>query len=121
MIEWVYESAIDLSVLIAIILLIRNPLRRLLGAHVSYWLWSLLLLRLLFSTEFTRPELLIQHIPVPDTGQFATVLRPHPGQRWIDQCVVLDLAQRRAVVVWVQDHADMAMQRPFATTQQSHA
>jgi len=69
MIEWVYESAIDLSVLIAIILLIRNPLRRLLGAHVSYWLWSLLLLRLLFSTEFTRPEVLIQHIPVPDAGQ----------------------------------------------------
>ena len=69
MIEWIYESSIDLSVLIVIILMIRNPIRRLLGAHVSYWLWSLLLLRLLFSNQFTRPEVLIQHIPVPQSSQ----------------------------------------------------
>jgi bla regulator protein BlaR1 len=69
MIEWVYESALDLSVLIALILLIRNPVRRLLGAHISYWLWSLLPLRLLLSNQFTRPDVIIQHIPVPKTSQ----------------------------------------------------
>ena len=49
MIDWLYQSTLDISIIIVLILIIRNPVRRLLGAHISYWLWALPLLRLILS------------------------------------------------------------------------
>ncbi len=68
MIDWLFQSTLDISILIALILLIRNPIRRLLGANISYWLWSLPLIRLLLSDKFERPQVITNYIQLPDSN-----------------------------------------------------
>jgi len=73
MIDWLYQSTLDISILLVIILLIRNPVRRLLGAHVSYWLWSLPLIRLLISDKFERPDVITKYLKVPESNDIIPV------------------------------------------------
>ncbi|MCX7552903.1 hypothetical protein OS175_03340 [Marinicella sp. S1101] len=91
MIDWLYESTLDISILIVIILLIRNPVRRLLGAHVSYWLWSLPLLRIIFSNKFERPEVITKYLNVPETDDLIpTYTSPiQPSDIQIDMLAVI--------------------------------
>jgi len=53
MINWIYTTGIDISVLITIILLIRQPVRNYLGANIVYWFWSIPLFRLLLWEKST--------------------------------------------------------------------
>jgi beta-lactamase regulating signal transducer with metallopeptidase domain len=73
MIDWLYQSTIDISILIALILVIRNPVRRFLGAHISYALWSLPLIRLLISNKFERPDVITRYLKVPETNDIIPV------------------------------------------------
>jgi len=73
MIDWLYQSTIDISILIALILIIRNPVRRFLGAHISYALWSLPLIRLLISNKFDRPDVITKYLKIPETNDIIPV------------------------------------------------
>ncbi len=73
MIDWLYQSTLDISILLVLILLIRNPVRRLLGAHISYWLWSLPLIRLLISDKFDRPDVITKHLKLPESSDIIPV------------------------------------------------
>ncbi len=84
MIDWLYQSTLDISIIIVLILLIRNPVRRLLGAHISYWLWTLPLLRLIFSEKFERPAVITEYLPIPASNDLIPVytgpLQPNDTQ-----------------------------------------
>ena len=59
-IDWVYKATLDISILIGLILLLRVPVRRLLGANVLYWLWVLPVIRVLLPYKLQRPTALTE-------------------------------------------------------------
>ncbi|MGJ8664007.1 MAG: M56 family metallopeptidase [Marinicella sp.] len=73
MIEWFYYITFDISLLVALILLIRNPIRRFLGAHITYALWLLPIIRLLIPAKFNRPELITKYIHLPQSTDLIPV------------------------------------------------
>jgi len=54
MTEWVLETGLAVSLLIILVLLLRRPFARMFGAHATYTLWALPLIRL-FMPEITIP------------------------------------------------------------------
>lgn len=58
MINWLYTSTLDLSLLVGLVLLIRTPVRRLFGAHIAYLLWVIPFLSVLIPVRFERPNLM---------------------------------------------------------------
>ncbi len=93
MIEWLYYSTLDLSLLLLLILLIRKPVRRLLGAHISYLLWLLPVMHTMLPMKFNRPELITRHIQLPSSAEL-TPLYTQPEQ--MSQAMVTTLT-----VVWL--------------------
>lgn len=55
MINWLYVTTLDLSLLFGLVLLLRPIVRRSIGAHAAYALWIIPLLRLVFPVRFSRP------------------------------------------------------------------
>lgn len=53
MIDWLFRLALDVSLIIGVIFLLRPTIRKLLGANVVYWLWGLLLIR---TITWSKPE-----------------------------------------------------------------
>lgn len=63
---WLLRATIDVSLLIAVILLVRPLVRRALGASAAYWLWFLPLLRLVVIDRPDRPST-IPYLPSTPT------------------------------------------------------
>jgi bla regulator protein BlaR1 len=79
-VSWMVEALIASAILIALVLLVRGPVRRAFGAPVAYALWSLPLLRLLlppfpqeWRTQVTAPITGPLTAPLTDVGQQVTV------------------------------------------------
>ncbi len=100
MIDWLYQSTLDISIIIVLILIIRNPVRRLLGAHISYWLWALPLLRLIFSKKFERPAVITEYLPIPASNDLIPVYTG-PLQPNDSQLEVLTVIWVLGLIFWV--------------------
>jgi beta-lactamase regulating signal transducer with metallopeptidase domain len=70
-VSWMVEALIASAILIALVLLVRGPVRRAFGAPVAYALWSLPLLRLLLPP---LPQELRPQVTAPITGPLAAPL-----------------------------------------------
>ncbi len=100
MIEWLYYNTLDLSVLLLLILLLRNPVRRLLGAHISYLLWLLPLAQLMLPAKLNRPELITRHIQIPSSAELAP-LYTQPEQMNPSLVKALTMVWLLGLAVWV--------------------
>jgi len=69
MIDWLYRSSLEISLLIGLVLILRPFVRRLLGAHIAYWLWLLPTSVVFVSVRPSRPESILENITIPD-GQY---------------------------------------------------
>lgn len=66
MIDWLYQTGLDISLLIGLVLLIRNPIRKLLGANIAYWLWIIPLARLAVWSRTEVPLAILEKINFTD-------------------------------------------------------
>ncbi|MEX0619479.1 MAG: DUF6152 family protein [Pseudohongiellaceae bacterium] len=73
MINWLYTSTLDLSILIGVVLLIRTPIRRLFGAHIAYLLWAIPFLSVLIPLRLERPAFPVEPgVPGIDVSLLST-------------------------------------------------
>ncbi|MCB1583408.1 MAG: hypothetical protein KDI92_10120, partial [Xanthomonadales bacterium] len=73
MIDWLFQATIETSLVIVLVLLIRNPFRRLFGAHIAYALWVLPLLKLLLPIQLERPAVITRYVKLPNTHDLLPV------------------------------------------------
>lgn len=77
MIDWLYQTTLDVSLLIGLVLLLRPLVRRTLGARAAYWLWFLPLVRAALPSRPARPTTILDVIPLPG-GQIEISIFPNP-------------------------------------------
>ena len=65
MIDWLYRTSLEVSVLIGLVLLLRPLVKRTLGAKVAYGLWLLPLIRIFLPDRPQRSDELLEVIPLP--------------------------------------------------------
>lgn len=99
MIDWLYQSTIDVSILLVVIMFIRNPVRRIFGAHVSYWLWSLPLLSLFISDKFNRPDIITRYLKIPESSDLIAIYSG-PIQASESQIQVIGIIWLLGFLVW---------------------
>lgn len=73
MIDWLFQATIETSLVIVLVLLTRNPFRRLFGAHIAYALWVLPLLKLLIPFQLERPTVVTRYVDLPNTHDLLPV------------------------------------------------
>ena len=78
LIDWLYRTTLEVSLLIGLILLIRPVVRKTLGARATYWLWFLPLIRVLILNRPSRPPTVLEGVPLPG-GQLAIAILPNPA------------------------------------------
>jgi len=78
MIDWLIQTGFDTGILICIVLLIRNPVRKYLGANIAYWLWLIPFVRLFVwqRAELSLPILEKVNLPMSN-DIFPIVQIPH--------------------------------------------
>ena len=62
--EWLYRTSVETTILIALVLLLRPVVRKTLGANIVYWLWLLPLARLFLIDRPERSDELLKNVPV---------------------------------------------------------
>ena len=67
LVEWLYKTTLEVSLLIGLVLLIRPVVRRMLGARVACWLWCLPMIRAVMIDRPERPRIVIESLG-PGTG-----------------------------------------------------
>ncbi len=66
MIDWLYQTGLDISILIGLVLVLRSPVRKYLGANVAYWLWAIPLIRLIIWNKAEVPLAILEKIDFSD-------------------------------------------------------
>lgn len=78
MINWLYVTSLETSLIIGVILIIRPIVRRLLGAQIIYFLWALPLIRAVMPDRMVMPEVFsrtgLQSDGVPLDTSFVEVM-----------------------------------------------
>ncbi len=68
MIDWFYQTCIDVTLVIVVILLLRIPVRHYFGAKAAYWLWLVPLLRFLIWDKAEVPVAILEKVTFPDNN-----------------------------------------------------
>jgi bla regulator protein blaR1 len=76
-VEWLYRTTLEVSLLIGLVLLLRPIVRRTLGARVAYWLWFIPVVRAVLIDRPEWPRTLVDNISVPG-GELSLVIYPSP-------------------------------------------
>lgn len=77
-IDWLYRTSIEVSILIALVLLLRPIVIKTLGANVAYWLWLLPLIRVLMPDRLVRSATVLEAVGVP-AEKVSTEFIPTPS------------------------------------------
>ena len=109
--NWLYQTSVEITILIALVLLLRPVVRKTLGANVAYWLWLLPLVRVLLPERPTRggtvleavglsnQNLAIEFIPTPSLA--IDVLQNEIAWGWIWVGGVIAWITLR-LIIWVR-------------------
>ncbi|MDX1561589.1 MAG: hypothetical protein R3305_01610, partial [Gammaproteobacteria bacterium] len=69
LVDWLDKTTLDVTLLIALVLVLRPFVRRWLGAAAAYWLWCLPLLRAVIVARPERPRIVVESLG-PGTANF---------------------------------------------------
>ena len=78
MVDWLYRTSLETTVLIGIVLILRPIVRRQLGAHVSYWLWTLPVIRCFLWSKPEIPIAVMERMTLP-SGEILLRIFPNPA------------------------------------------
>jgi beta-lactamase regulating signal transducer with metallopeptidase domain len=77
LVEWLYRTTLEMSVLIGLVLLVRPVVRRTLGARAAYWLWFIPVARAVLIDRPEWPRTLVDNVGVPG-GELSITIYPSP-------------------------------------------
>lgn len=77
MINWFYHLTLDISLLIGLVLILRPFIRRVLGANVAYWLWTIPLVRCFAWVKLDRSVVLMESVIMPESDVLIRIF-PNP-------------------------------------------
>ena len=100
LIDWLYRTTLEVSLLIGLILLIRPVVRKTLGARATYWLWFLPLIRVLILNRPSRPPTVLEGVPLPG-GQLAIAILPNPAVLLLPNSVPITAIWLTGMIFWV--------------------
>ncbi len=100
MIDWLYQTGLDISIIIGIILLIRKPVRKLLGAHVVYWLWLVPLIRFFSWFKAEIPTTVFEKVQFND-GKMLIRILDNPDKWQLSHYFTLEKIWLAGIFVWI--------------------
>jgi beta-lactamase regulating signal transducer with metallopeptidase domain len=77
LVEWLYRTTLEVSLLIGLVLLLRPVVRRTLGARAAYWLWSIPLIRAVLIDKPELPRTFVENVGMPG-GELSIAIYPSP-------------------------------------------
>ena len=77
LVEWLYRTTLEVSLLIGLVFLARPFVRRTLGARAAYWLWFIPLVRAVLIDRPELPRTLVESVGVPG-GELSIAIYPSP-------------------------------------------
>jgi beta-lactamase regulating signal transducer with metallopeptidase domain len=77
LVDWLYRTTLEVSLLIGLVLLVRPLVRRTLGARAAYWLWFIPLVRVVLIERPELPRTLAERVGVPG-GELSIAIYPSP-------------------------------------------
>jgi beta-lactamase regulating signal transducer with metallopeptidase domain len=81
LVDWLYTTTLELSLLIGLVLLLRPFVRRTLGARAAYWLWAIPVIRAVLVDRPEWPRTLVESVGAPG-GEWSLTIYPSPDV-WI--------------------------------------
>jgi beta-lactamase regulating signal transducer with metallopeptidase domain len=77
LVDWLYRTTLEVSLLIGLVLLIRPVARRVFGARAAYWLWFIPLIRVVLVDRLEWPRSVVETIGAQG-GELAIEIYPSP-------------------------------------------
>jgi bla regulator protein BlaR1 len=77
LVEWLYRTTLEVSLLIGLVLVLRPTVRRTLGARAAYWLWFIPVIRAVLIDRPELPRTLVESVGVPG-GELSLTIYPSP-------------------------------------------
>ncbi len=99
MIDWLYRTSLELSLLIGLVLILRPFVRHHLGAHISYWLWLIPVARCFMWDKPELPEVLVEKISMANGDDLLRVF-PNPDYFQIPAYIPLDWIWFTGFMFW---------------------
>ncbi len=100
MINWLYQTNLEVSIIIGIILLIRKPVRALLGSHVVYWLWAIPFIRFVSWFKAEIPSTVFEQVNFPN-GKILIRIFDNPDTWRLSYYFTLEKIWIGGVVAWI--------------------
>ena len=100
MINWLYQTGLDISILIGIVLVLRYPVRKYLGANVAYWLWLIPLVRLLVWKKAEVPIAILEKINLSG-GSIAIKVFKNPENYNLSSYLTWQTLWMLGVLIWL--------------------
>jgi beta-lactamase regulating signal transducer with metallopeptidase domain len=100
LVEWLYRTTLEMSLLIGLVLLARPLVRRTLGARAAYWLWFIPLLRAVLIDRPELPRTLAESVGVPG-GELSITIFPSPDVWILPAGVPWGALWLAGVLLWV--------------------
>jgi len=100
MINWLYQTGLDVSILIGIVLLLRNPVRKYLGANVAYWLWVIPLVRLIVWKKTEIPLAILEKVSSSDGKIFIRIFK-NPEIFNLSSYLTLEALWIAGAIIWL--------------------
>ena len=100
MINWLFQAAIDISIIIGIILLIRIPVAKYLGANIAYWLWLVPFLRLIVWFKTEVPLTLLEKVHFAD-GKVLIKVFKNPNSYQLTSYATLENIWLLGILIWI--------------------
>jgi len=100
LVEWLYRTTLEVSLLIGLVLLLRPVVRRTLGAHAAYWLWFIPAIRAVLIDRPEWPRTLVESVGVPG-GELSIAIYPSPDVWVLPAGVPWDALWIGGALLWI--------------------
>ncbi len=100
MIDWLYRTSLEVTLLIGLVLILRPIVRHQLGAHIAYWLWLIPLVRCFIWDKPELPAALMEKINLPNGEELLRVF-PNPDNFYISDNIPLDWIWLTGFALWL--------------------
>ena len=100
LVEWLYRTTLEVSLLIGLVLLVRPVVRRTLGARAAYWLWFIPVIRAVLIDRPEWPRTLAEAVAVPG-GELSITIYPSPDVWLLPSGVPWGTLWLTGAVLWV--------------------
>ncbi len=100
MINWLYQTGLDISLLIGVVLVLRYPVRKYLGANVAYWLWLIPLVRIFAWNKAEIPLAIMEKVNFANGQVFIKVFK-NPESFNLSSYITYETLWIVGVIIWL--------------------